>query len=107
MGLAGYHFYGPHLRHPASPCVGRTLVLRTTPWSVGGRARTTAVSPRGAPVSDGKESNMALNPCTIIVGSGPTGMSAAYHLDEDYLMLERDASVGGLNKSVYLNGFTF
>jgi UDP-galactopyranose mutase len=50
---------------------------------------------------------MALNPRTIIVGSGPTGMSAAYHLDEDYLMLERDASVGGLNKSVYLNGFTF
>jgi UDP-galactopyranose mutase len=50
---------------------------------------------------------MALNPRTIIVGSGPTGMSAAYHLDEDYLMLERDASVGGLNRSVSLNGFTF
>lgn len=50
---------------------------------------------------------MALNPQTIIVGSGPTGMSAAYHLDEDSLMLEREASVGGLNKSVYLNGFTF
>ena len=50
---------------------------------------------------------MALNPRTIIVGSGPTGMSAAYHLDEDYLMLERDASVGGLSRSLSLNGFTF
>lgn len=50
---------------------------------------------------------MTLNPQTLIVGSGPTGMSAAYHLDEDSLMLERDASIGGLNKSVYLNGFTF
>jgi UDP-galactopyranose mutase len=50
---------------------------------------------------------VALNARTTIIGSGPTGMSAAYHLDEDFLMLERDASVGGLNKSVYLNGFTF
>jgi UDP-galactopyranose mutase len=44
---------------------------------------------------------------TIIIGSGPTGLSAAYHLDEDHLILEREEKIGGLNKSVCLNGFTF
>jgi UDP-galactopyranose mutase len=50
---------------------------------------------------------MGLNPQTLIIGSGPTGLSAAYHLDEDTTILERDATIGGLNKSVTLNGFTF
>ena len=44
---------------------------------------------------------------TVIIGSGPTGLSAAYHLDEDYLILERDSRIGGLCKSEYINGFTF
>ncbi|MBI3909851.1 MAG: NAD(P)-binding protein [Armatimonadetes bacterium] len=44
---------------------------------------------------------------TIIVGSGPTGLSAAYHLDEDYLILEKEAQIGGLNRSITINGFTF
>jgi UDP-galactopyranose mutase len=51
--------------------------------------------------------NMAKDYPTIIIGSGPTGLSAAYHLDEDHLILERDEKIGGLNKSVSLNGFTF
>src|SRR5688572_18616155 len=44
---------------------------------------------------------------TVIVGSGPTGLSAAYHLDEDYLILEREDKIGGLNKSVTIDGFVF
>jgi UDP-galactopyranose mutase len=44
---------------------------------------------------------------TVIVGSGPTGLSAAYHLDEDYLILEREERIGGLIKSETIDGFVF
>lgn len=34
---------------------------------------------------------------TVIVGAGPAGLSAAYHLnDKDYLLLEKEERVGGL-----------
>ncbi len=42
-----------------------------------------------------------------IVGAGPTGLSAAYHLGPDTLLLERNASVGGWCRSVSAQGFTF
>ncbi|MES2932097.1 MAG: NAD(P)-binding protein, partial [Pseudomonadota bacterium] len=43
----------------------------------------------------------------IIIGAGPTGLSAAYHLDENTLLLEKNASVGGWCRSVEDHGFTF
>ncbi|WP_432378004.1 NAD(P)-binding protein [Duganella sp. P38] len=43
----------------------------------------------------------------IIIGAGPTGLSAAYHLDADTLLLERAASVGGWCRSIQDHGFTF
>ncbi len=42
-----------------------------------------------------------------IIGAGPTGLSAAYHLDEDTLLLERHSTVGGWCRSIVDNGFTF
>jgi UDP-galactopyranose mutase len=42
-----------------------------------------------------------------IIGAGPTGLSAAYHLDEDTLLLDRNSSVGGWCRSVQDAGFTF
>ncbi len=45
-------------------------------------------------------------PC-VIVGAGPTGLSAAYHLGKDALLLERNATVGGWCRSIVDNGFTF
>jgi protoporphyrinogen oxidase/glycosyltransferase involved in cell wall biosynthesis len=42
-----------------------------------------------------------------IVGAGPTGLSAAYHLGADTVLLERHASVGGWCRSVQQHGFTF
>ncbi len=43
----------------------------------------------------------------IVIGAGPTGLSAAYHLGEDALLLEMNETVGGWCRSVTDNGFTF
>jgi protoporphyrinogen oxidase/glycosyltransferase involved in cell wall biosynthesis len=44
---------------------------------------------------------------TVIVGAGPTGLSAAYHLDADAVLLDKNASVGGWCRSIGEHGFTF
>jgi protoporphyrinogen oxidase len=44
---------------------------------------------------------------TVVIGAGPTGLSAAYHLGESSLLLEAGSTVGGWCRSVYDNGFTF
>ena len=43
----------------------------------------------------------------VIIGAGPTGLSAAYHLGEESLLLEQHDEVGGWCRSVVDNGFTF
>jgi UDP-galactopyranose mutase len=42
-----------------------------------------------------------------IIGGGPTGLSAAYHLGSDTVLLERHATVGGWCRSIQEAGFTF
>jgi protoporphyrinogen oxidase/glycosyltransferase involved in cell wall biosynthesis len=42
-----------------------------------------------------------------IIGAGPTGLSAAYHLGSDTVLLERNPTVGGWCRSIKDNGFTF
>jgi len=44
---------------------------------------------------------------TVIIGAGPTGLSAAYHLRQNYLILEQLDRVGGLCRSIEEEGFTF
>ena len=44
---------------------------------------------------------------TAIIGAGPTGLSAAYHLDEDVVVLDKNETVGGWCRSIEENGFTF
>jgi UDP-galactopyranose mutase len=44
---------------------------------------------------------------TIVIGAGPTGLSAAFHLDENCTLLEQNSKVGGWCRSVEVNGFTF
>jgi UDP-galactopyranose mutase len=46
-------------------------------------------------------------PPVLIVGAGPTGLSAAYHLGEEALLLEKNDTVGGWCRSLVENGFTF
>lgn len=44
---------------------------------------------------------------SIVIGGGPTGLSAAYHLGADNLLLEREQTVGGWCRSIKEGGFTF
>jgi UDP-galactopyranose mutase len=46
-------------------------------------------------------------PSVIIIGAGPTGLSAAYHLGPDALLLEQADRVGGWCRSIEDRGFTF
>jgi UDP-galactopyranose mutase len=43
----------------------------------------------------------------VVIGAGPTGLSAAYHLGENSLLLEQGTQVGGWCRSIVDNGFTF
>ncbi|HYD47873.1 MAG TPA: FAD-dependent oxidoreductase [Terriglobales bacterium] len=44
---------------------------------------------------------------TVIIGAGPTGLSAAYHLGADSVLIERNDRVGGWCRSIEAAGFTF
>ena len=44
---------------------------------------------------------------TIVIGAGPTGLSAVYHLGEDSILIEQNSRVGGWCRSIDVNGFTF
>jgi UDP-galactopyranose mutase len=44
---------------------------------------------------------------TIVIGAGPTGLSAAYHLGAGSLLLEKNSSVGGWCRSIEDGGYTF
>jgi UDP-galactopyranose mutase len=46
-------------------------------------------------------------PSVVVVGAGPTGLSAAYHLGADALLLEGLDRVGGWCRSIEDRGFTF
>lgn len=46
-------------------------------------------------------------PREVVIGAGPTGLSAAYHLGKDSLLLEQNATVGGWCRSLEANGFIF
>jgi UDP-galactopyranose mutase len=43
----------------------------------------------------------------VVAGAGPTGLSAAYHLGEDVLLIEQADRVGGWCRSIEVDGFTF
>lgn len=52
-------------------------------------------------------SKMSENHRVIIIGAGLAGLSAAYHLQSDYLLLESDSRVGGLCRTENYDGFLF
>ena len=44
---------------------------------------------------------------TVVIGAGPTGLSAAYHLGKEALLIDQNDRVGGWCRSIEDNGFTF
>ncbi|HYD80472.1 MAG TPA: FAD-dependent oxidoreductase [Paucimonas sp.] len=72
---------------------------------------------RKLPSAEASDGNAQVNPLRatvlqpnvkcVIIGAGPTGLSAAYHLDEEVLLLERNGAVGGWCRSIEDKGFTF
>jgi UDP-galactopyranose mutase len=46
-------------------------------------------------------------PGVLVIGAGPTGLSAAYHLGANALLLEQTDAIGGWCRSINVNGFTF
>jgi len=44
---------------------------------------------------------------TLIIGGGMSGLSCAYHLKSDYLLVERSDEPGGLSRSIKQDGFIF
>lgn len=46
-------------------------------------------------------------PATVIIGAGPTGLSAAYHLGDGSILIEKESRVGGWCRSIEDKGFTF
>jgi protoporphyrinogen oxidase/glycosyltransferase involved in cell wall biosynthesis len=44
---------------------------------------------------------------TVVVGAGPTGLSAAYHLGRGSLLLDQNPTIGGWCRSIVDHGFTF
>jgi UDP-galactopyranose mutase len=43
----------------------------------------------------------------VVIGAGPTGLSAAYHLGDEAVLLEANDTVGGWCRSLEDKGFTF
>src|SRR3982751_3369198 len=43
----------------------------------------------------------------VVIGAGPTGLSAAYHLGRDAVLVEQADRVGGWCRSIEDHGFTF
>jgi UDP-galactopyranose mutase len=43
----------------------------------------------------------------IVIGAGPTGLSAAYHAGPDTVLIEKNGRVGGWCRSIEVAGFTF
>src|SRR5580704_16332877 len=44
---------------------------------------------------------------TLILGGGMSGLSCAYHLKNDFLLVERSDEPGGLSRSIKQDGFVF
>jgi UDP-galactopyranose mutase len=91
---------------------GRAVLARTS-WSTTVSRMAAlideALAARSSPPA-GDSARKAVLPKRVpalIVGAGPTGLSAAYHLGEDALLIEQQQTVGGWCRSFVDRGFTF
>jgi protoporphyrinogen oxidase/glycosyltransferase involved in cell wall biosynthesis len=81
--------------------VPRTLLARKCVRKPRQGAPRHAAAVSEAPADDVREYS------NVIIGAGPTGLSAAYHLGTGSLLLEQNSHVGGWCRSIEDQGFTF
>lgn len=85
-------------------------LLKSTPRRKDGGMPVPAISPPAEPadnINRLRQHEAVRYAKTAIIGAGPTGLSAAYHLGHDAVLLERHGTVGGWCRSIRDNGFTF
>jgi UDP-galactopyranose mutase len=80
-------------------------VLSKTSWDSTAKGMEQQISKILKPA--GESGSAARKAKVIVAGAGPTGLSAAYHLGEDALLIEQNDRVGGWCRSIEDNGFTF
>lgn len=86
----------------------QTPVRRNAPRFASGEADNAALpAANTARLNPLRSQSGAQKVQTAIIGAGPTGLSAAYHLGEGAVLLEKNASVGGWCRSINDHGFTF
>lgn len=66
-----------------------------------------AVAPQTSANVASLEKKTSQEPVDVVIGAGPTGLSAAYHLGGNTLLVEANSRVGGWCRSIHDNGFTF
>jgi protoporphyrinogen oxidase/glycosyltransferase involved in cell wall biosynthesis len=64
-------------------------------------------APTGARSAPARAAGRKRSASVVIIGAGPTGLSAGYHFGEGSLILERAERVGGVCRSIEEGGFTF
>ncbi|MDQ3058571.1 MAG: glycosyltransferase [Pseudomonadota bacterium] len=79
-------------RAPAKPAQARSAPLKGEGTALAGHEWQRAEAPRYS---------------TVVLGAGPTGLAASYHLGEGSLLLEKGQTVGGWCRSIVDKGFTF
>ena len=79
-------------------------VLRRTSWASTANAMAELL---GEVVASRRQKPVRSAARTVIIGAGPTGLSAAYHTGEHSVLIEQNARVGGWCRSVEAGGFTF
>ncbi|MBY0228434.1 MAG: FAD-dependent oxidoreductase, partial [Gemmataceae bacterium] len=82
-------------------------VLARTSWDATAEAMAALIDRAAAVAVPRDPEPRHGTPPVIVAGAGPTGLSAAYHLGEDALLIEKEDRVGGWCKSLVDNGFTF
>jgi len=92
------------LLESAKPRQAKTSLANSKPLDPGLAELSAKMNPKVNPIR--KQTPMQSTQC-IIIGAGPTGLSAAYHLGKDTLLLDSNATVGGWCRSVQDKGFTF
>ncbi len=84
-------------------CRSKRILDRYTRFDI----RQAALRSNRAFATRRQKQKRAQSPPVVVVGAGPTGLSAAYHLGDDALLLEQNNEIGGWCRSLKLNGFTF